>query len=212
MTTLTVHEALNRLKIYDARIKGLIENFTPVALRQQGKLAGTSKTVAAFEKEARATFEQITALINNRRRLKLAVITSNAATVVTIGGVKMTVAEAIEFRKVGLEYLKALSARIEQSYRNIDGLVSRASGSLSKQAEESAIAFFGQSADKKSDDFTKFIAVYLENNSASIFDPINVPEALAELRRQIDQFSTEVDTVLTTANVNTVIEVELSGV
>lgn len=96
MRIITITEALNELKLYDARIRKAISNT---------KLAGAAKKSSArigaitkneFNEHAKASYQSVTDLIANRNTLKSAIVKSNAVTEITVNGKVMTVAEAIE--------------------------------------------------------------------------------------------------------------------
>ena len=116
MRTMTITEALVELKLLDKRIANSdMQDWCIIQLKQDKKtMAG--ETVEEYEKKTKARFQSVKDLITERANIKKAIVKSNADTVVEVGDLKMTVAEAIEY-KTSIEYEKRLLQSLRRSKR-----------------------------------------------------------------------------------------------
>jgi predicted Fe-Mo cluster-binding NifX family protein len=99
MTTITVTDALAELTLLEKRIASAtidLDNNTLIAVIEVGKVPTGYKTREEYQTKARAALQKVDALIVRRRGIKRSLVLSNAATMVTVAGQEMTVAEAIE--------------------------------------------------------------------------------------------------------------------
>ncbi|MGI6050090.1 MAG: hypothetical protein ACOYEI_04575, partial [Acetivibrionales bacterium] len=93
---ISITEALNKLKLYDAKISKAINSHKYVgAAKKSSNMLGV-QTKEVFNNNAKAGYQSVTDLIKNRNKLKSLIVQSNAITEVTINDKVMTVAEAIE--------------------------------------------------------------------------------------------------------------------
>lgn len=176
--TITIQNALNKLKILDKRILSFDEKLIDVIdFRDEVKGFGSKSD---FVKHAKQSYESIRDLIKYRDRIKAEIVKSNATTTIDVGGVKMLVADAIE-RKKSIEYLEHLQTHMSNQLNKVEQHYDK----LKSQTDE------------------KFIDVM----KYELIDPVNLREKLKTLTDEIDNFKTNVDTALTTSNVLTVINV-----
>ena len=93
MVKMTMHQLLALLKRYDDRVDNAINSLSVIAFSEsQVSDEDAAKTVS----ELTSSYDSATHLIDNYYALEAARIKSNAETIVEIGGVKYTVAEAIK--------------------------------------------------------------------------------------------------------------------
>ena len=208
--TMAIHKALAELKILDRRIKKEIQNGSYCAANKHSNDKINGIPIEDFEKSVRGTYDKVTDLINRRKAIKKAVVLSNAKTTVKIADVEYTVAEAIEMKNHGIEFEALLINTMDRQYQQAQAEVNRQNGNnLEERADQYVTAIYGQKEGKTATaDIEKVRKDFLESNSYEIIDPINVPEKLEALRKEIDSFMAEVDSALSVSNALTEITIE----
>jgi hypothetical protein len=206
--TISIADALNRVKVLNARIQAA-QAAPFVALSSADRIPGFASPAAA-ELAIRAAYQSVTGLISNYAKLKAAIVQSNAVTQVTLAGQTMTVAAAIE-RKKSIVFeqtlLQNLTAQFQQTQRTVDSMNTQAAAAAEKQA----IAFFGDKADKTGAEYAQFVASYLRTHQSNMIDPIGIEHVIVQLNSNIQDFLAQVDLTLTTSNVGTMIEIDLAA-
>ena len=124
MRKITVTEGLNKLKLYDSKIKKAIDNLKLIGAKKKSVDKVGVVNVEKFIADAKAAHQSIMDLIRNRNTLKAAIVKSNAITYLEIGDRKMTVAEAIE-RKNSIQYEKELLLAMKAQYGSATVTVKR---------------------------------------------------------------------------------------
>lgn len=206
-----IHRCLSELKTIDSRIEKSIRSFDQVDYKKNSadKLYKTKITIEEFEKTTQSNLASITKLISNRKKIKNAVVLSNASTYVTIAGEEYTVAEAIE-RKMSIELEKSLLRKIKENYNYAVEKVNRYNLDAEQKAETQVNAILG--SDAKTEEKLSTMAKVIENNSWSLVDPIETFKLVEKLEHEIASFETEVDYVLSVSNATTLVEIDLDEV
>ena len=97
MEKMLVTQALNELKLLDSRIEDATNNaIFVIAAKKNEKKVNPNLTKEDFEIRSKAFYQSIMDLIERRKKIKAAIVASNAVTKVTVHDEEMTVAEAIE--------------------------------------------------------------------------------------------------------------------
>lgn len=204
MRRMTVTEGLVELKLLDSRIRKAIGE--PVWMMVVYNKDLNSPSVETFKKDALANYESVLALINNRNAIKSAIVKSNATTTLRIGGMEMTVAEAIE-RKTSIEYEKELL----KTFRNVYAVSERSVQSTNQQVQAKIDNMLNQLAASSKEnvaDAQKAMAEnYMASNGAALVDPLDIKAKIAELDARIDMFLSNIDTALSVTNATTFIEI-----
>lgn len=200
---ITITRALAELKLLDSRINNAIHGsqFIVANKKSAAKVNGIS-TKDEFIAKAKASIQSIEQLIENKKAIKSAIVASNAITEVTIAGVKMTVAEAIE-RKSAIEYEKTLLLVMEQQLRSAQAKYETEQARVQQGLENQLTAVLG-SKDQRSNIGQETIDAvsvpYLRLNEWELINPLKIDEKIAELRKQVEDFEHEVDFVLSESN------------
>lgn len=209
MRAISITEALNELKLYDARIRKAISNIKLVgaAKKSSDKVGIVSKDT--FNERAKADYQSVTDLMANRNALKSAIVKANAVTDVTIAGKTMTRAEAIE-RKNSIEYEESLLLEMKRQYATTMDSVNKENKKVDSKVDELITTLVGRDSDKKlsKEDQEAVEKPYREKNEFEFIDPIGIYDEMLALESDIDGFKSEVDTVLVLSNATSFIEVD----
>lgn len=207
MVRMSIHRALAELKLYDSKIYNKINEFKPVGFQISDKLINNNVGLEDFKRKAEADFQSIKDMINNKNKLKNAIVKSNAETEVTIAGVTMKVADAINFKALN-EYNKLLINSLKMSLNQNISIVNKHNEKVEEAAQKTIEQAYGK--DNKNADLIKStFDQYQKVHAARLIDPLNAEKQIAELEAKLNAFSTEVDAVLSESNGITQIEVDL---
>lgn len=160
------------------------------------------KNQEAYAQEVKAYADSIETLIRRRDALKRAIVVSNAKTHVSIGGVLMTVAEAIE-RKGSIEHEKSLLAKLVQDYGLANNMYERLATAMQSRRDH-------QLAKLTDEEYRATAAAFDSDvmNTPRIVDPLDIRDRIDKLRERIENFENEVDVILSESNGQTQITVE----
>ena len=212
--TMTIHKALAELKTMDARIDKAIREATYVLAVKHSAEKINGVTIADFKDKMKSGYQKANDLMARRDAMKRAIVLSNATTKVKVGGVEMTVAEAIEEKNHGMEFKRTLLTTLTYAYNLAQAEFNRNSGeALEKKAESYVLSVIqSQPKDSKmtvdSDAMKTLRQTYIDNNSYDMLDPINIAKVIEALDAEINEFEADVDAALSVSNALTVIEFE----
>ncbi len=203
---MTITRALVELKTLNKRIMNAIDNLIPVTIVTGKNVPRGFTTREDFEKDVKAKYESVNALIDRRKQIKSKIVTANAVTEVEIAGAKMTIAEAIE-RKSSIALEKSLLGRLSEKYASNLKVHEQAEFKCNDQLQRLLEVNFGKDSKAKSEEIDAISKPYLENNAPRFIDPLDVKKKIEELANEISKFEAEVDVVLSEANAKTEIEI-----
>lgn len=208
MSKITIHRALSELKLLDARINRAISDLNVAGVKKNsGSLvADTRLTPEQFAAQAQSGMDSVLGLIERRDTIKRAIVQSNATTQVEIGGVKYTVAEAIE-RKTSIQYDKALYQKLNQAKTGMMRNYNQLQKSMEDALERQLQVMGGADKTAKSEGLLAFAEGYREQNGYEMIDPLGVDGLVTNMRNDIEAFEADVDSVLSESNAVTFIEV-----
>jgi len=219
--TMTITQALVELKTLDARIHRAINDGTYVAYytgtaQKIEPRFGTS--VEDFTKRAGSKLQSVLDLIERRKRIKSAVVISNAGVKagdgyelrkITIGGKEMTIAEALERKNSSIAYDEALLAKLESDYALALSKVQTLQKELDRNVEDFVRVSFGTEATKhRSAEQQASVDAYTAQRQPILLDPLGIRDMIDKLRTEIEDFKAEVDYALVVANTQTTIEID----
>jgi len=205
---ISITEALNKLKLYDAKISKAINSHKYVgAAKKSSNMLGV-QTKEVFNSKAEAGYQSVTDLIKNRNKLKSLIVQSNAITEVTINDKVMTVAEAIE-RKNSIQYEIDLLNTLKLQYATATSTVNAENKKVDTQIDKLLETFVGKDTDKKAtkEDQAAITEPYREKNEFELVDPLNIYDEIQKLEAEIDGFNSSVNTALVLSNATTFIEI-----
>ena len=214
---MTVHKALCELKMLDKRINESIMSAEFCRANKHSNVKIDGGTIAEYEAAAVSKYQSTMDMIVRRDAIKRAVVASNAATEVTIGGNRYTVADAVELRRHGLSYRRTLLQAMTLQLKRVRSAIEQKNGEeLTRAADKMVEVYYGRQTDVKAitEEMKATREKFIEDNTYELLDPIRVENRIRELDKEITAFETEVDSALSVSNAVTEITVsyETDGV
>lgn len=206
MERVTIHRALAELKLIGSRIDKGLEELKPVGLSQKNKLVDGVYNEEKFKTDSVAKFQSIQDLIQRRIAIKSAIVISNADTMVLIGGKTMSVSDAITMKAL-IGSKKLLAQLLRKKFQVVKSNMEKNNAVVDANAMHLAEAALGKEGVKLQDnDVEKVTGLFLEQNKFSIVDAIGVEDAADKIEKEVADFESEVDAVLSESNAITTIE------
>lgn len=208
--TMNVHQALAELKMMDKRIEAATREPEWVVINKHSNTKINGVEVKDYVEDIKSKYKKVQDLIRRRDAIKRAVVNSNAVTKVTVAGVEYTVAEAIDRKNNGVEYLKKLVLRLNHDYVMAKTNADRANGSdLERRADDHVKIMVGNSDMKGATaEAVRLREEFIKAQTTDIIDPIGVLAEIEKLNEEINSFLMNVDAALSVSNAVTTITVE----
>lgn len=208
MEKMLVTQALNELKLLDGRIDRAISTGRFVtSAKLIEKKVNSITTKEEFSELAKASIQSANDLIERRKKIKAAVVVSNAKTTVDVNGVMMTVADAIE-RKNSIEYEEDLLAKLKSQLSDANNTVMRKNIDMEVQINKIIEASYGKDSKQKinPEDYDAIAKPYKLNNEYGLVDPLGIENLIRKMEEDIQGFKSNVDSALQISNCTTYIE------
>ena len=209
MEEMSVTKALAELKLLDKRINKEISNLDAITTAKKGcKKIDGMQTEEEFIETAKNQYKSILDLIERRKEIKAAIVESNAKTILNVAGIEMTRAEAIE-RKDSIQYEIDLLNRMKDNYNKTISTYNYKNEEVQEKLNNLLEISLGKEGNRKAskEDIENISAPFLEQNEWKIIDPLNIKGAIEALEKDIDNFLSEVDFVLSESNTITKIKI-----
>jgi hypothetical protein len=205
MTQISITRALAEIKSLNDRIEKGTRGAVFITTTVGGKTTnGTDLQTTA--NALKANLQSVRDLIARRQAVKAAVIRSNSETIVTINGVQMTVAEAIE-RKGSIDKERTLLAVLNQQLGQVRLVVERKNIEMQQRIDSMVMTAVGKERKATEEELDAISKPYAASNITAPLDPSGLEEVVAKMAADIDGFIFEVDFVLSEANAKTTINV-----
>lgn len=203
-----VTKALTEIKKLDKQISKLTQQGQFILTATRGRIAGFTSTEEAST-VVRSNLDKIRDLMRRRAAIKAKVTASNAATVVTIAGKEMTVAEAIE-RKASIEQDETLLRVMKQQFNKAVDAQAKHEHMVQVEIDRKVEQVFGNVKKVDSNDATyNTIQEQVQKaNKFELIDPNQLAKTIEALETEIDDFKANVDVELSVANATTEIEID----
>lgn len=133
-------------------------------------------------------------------------VRSNAVTRVTINGVEMSVAEAIE-RKGSIDKERALLAVLTQQLGQTRATVERQNAQMTQRLDTMIQAAVGKDRKATTEEIEAISVPYTTSNVTALLDPSGLEAVIEKMTKDIDGFVFEVDFALSEVNASTKIDV-----
>lgn len=207
---MNVHQALAELKTMEKRITTAIREPEWVVSNKHSNTKIGGVPVEDWKESVKSQHQKVMDLIRRRDAIKRAVVNSNAVTKVLVAGVEYTVAEAIDRKNNGTQFLAMLAQRIAHDHTMAKTNADRANGpELERRADEHVKVMFGNSDMKGSTVEAKRVRdEFIEAQTMELVDPIGALKVIEALDEEVTSFMTNVDAALSVSNAITKIVVE----
>ena len=217
MTKMLVTQALDERDLLVKKIDDKISKarFVDTIQRNEELVMDARVPRKEFEKQAKASLQQIMDLIERYQRLDAAIVASNAENKGETAFGTFTVAGAIALRarlkgngiydEDGM-FERNLMAILSKQY---DGAVRVADGknkALETQAESMRLSILGKDNKAKDPKPLEVVDAYIRENTTEIIDPLDAQKKRQELKDRIDTLLSELDTRIKVSNATTMIE------
>ena len=207
--TMNVHEALTELKMLEKRIPAETRAVVWVIANKHANTMVNGVKLTDVTERIKSQYQKVRDLIRRRDAIKRAVVQSNAVTKVTVAGVEYTVAEAIDLRNHGMEFLGNLQEQMVKDYRLAERNAQNENFNLESRADSYMKTMIGNSDTKNMSAENRATRdAFIAAQTVELVDPIGVLTLAAELDEQINTFLSKVDSALSTSNALTTITVE----
>lgn len=206
--TMSVHEGLAKLKLYDQKINQMLRNVPPMTVTIRNKdttVYGVTKE--QFKINAESFIHSFTALMENKAKLKGEIVRSNATTLVTIGGVEYTVADAIE-RKKSMNILGTFNSTLTYSFNTETNKYNNACDRFQTDFEKFLTSLGGDTNKRKVEEIDLLRKSFEEQNGSMFYNPLDIAKVINTNTEIFDDFMTEVDFRLSESNALTKITVD----
>ena len=218
MTKMLVTQALDERDLLVKKIDDKIgkARFVDTIQRNEELVMDARVPRKEFEKQAKASLQQIMDLINRYQKIDAAIITSNAKTMIQTSVGKLSVAGAIALRariqSMGSyaeegDFENNLSNQMEQEYNLRVKYADAKNQKLQETAEQMRLSILGRDSKTKDDKPLDVVDAYIKENTTELVDPIGVKEKADEIRLKRDDLLTELNTQIKVSNATTFVEI-----
>jgi hypothetical protein len=205
---MSVHRALAEIKLYEKKIDAAMHSQFVVANKVSNKNIG-GRSVEEVRKLIQGNFDSVKALIENRKRIKQALVISNAATKVAIAGKEYSVAEAIE-RKTSVSLDSEFLETLKNQFTEANNKVERNNAELPTKLETYLVSVLGDKASRDPENVKMHTKVFEDGNKFELIDPAKIANFIVEYEKEIAEFLSQVDYGLSEVNATTFLNVDLT--
>lgn len=206
---ISIHRALSELKTLDKRIEKAIMEFEPVGIGQSDNPINQIYRAEDFNSKVKGEYQSITDLINRRETIKKKIVESNALTEIEIGGKTMRVADAIVYKDVTLKAKVQLINHLSGKFRQALSRVASTNEKVEENLQRVVEVTLGKDAAKvKPEEYEELCKKFRGLNQFKVADPLQIEKEIAQLEKEINDFSVDVDAKLSESNALTFIQID----
>lgn len=202
--SLSVARALVELKTLDNRINKLINSTVWITYKTKNR--NYNMTEDEFSKKTSGDYQSVNDLIKRRNSIKNAIILSNAMTNVQIGGQTMTVAQAIEYKQT-INYKQMLLEKFKYQRQHVIVDSESHRQKVQLKIDDNIKIICGKDTRPDANTIQTISEGISKGDPIDIFDPLDLEETIKKLETEIEEFSANVDYVLSESNALTLITV-----
>ncbi len=204
MSNLSVARALVELKTLDSRINKLIVNSNFIICKTKNK--NYQYNEVDFKKMVESEYQSLNDLIIRRDSVKNAIVMSNSKTEVEIGGRKMTVSQAIEFKNT-IQYKRTIldTMKRQRQSATVDSESHRQK--VQQKIDDNIKIVCGKDTKPDASTIQTITESISKSDPIEVFDPLNLDKVIKDLETEIEDFSANVDYVLSESNALTQITI-----
>jgi len=213
-----VTQALDERDLLVKKIRDKIEKatFTDVKKHNEKNVLDRRVTEEVFRQEAESAYQQIVDLIERFQKIDVAIVASNAMTMIHTSFGDYTVAGAISLRG----RLRETGSYIEDAdfeqylYEKMKDELDRRlltieskNKQLENTAENMRLSILGKDTKAKDDKPLEVVTTYVNENTSELVDPLDVKKKIEEIKEKRDKLLAELDTQIKVSNATTFIEI-----
>jgi hypothetical protein len=203
--TLSIARALVELKTLDARIHKMIDQTTWTLYKTKNKNYLMNED--DFKKKTLSEFQSLNDLIKRKNMVKNAIVLSNANTTVKVGDQVMTVAQAIEYKNI-IVYKQILLDNLKRQRQMVVVDSENHRQKVQMKIDENIKIICGKDSKPDANVLQTVTDGITKGDPIEIFDPLNLEEVIKKLETEIEEFTANIDYVLSESNALTLITVE----
>ena len=216
MEKMLVTQALDEKDLLLKKINDKIQkaSFVEIIKHNEEKTAEKHIDRAVYSRDAEAAYQQINDLIVRYQKIEIALVASNAATMVETTYGTFTVAGAIALRARlkdmgtdGADFEGSLCNKMKDEYDLRIQLADRKNKQLQETAEQMRLSILGKDTKVKDDKPLEVVETYVRENTTELLDPIKVADKIEFLKEKTETLLRELDTQIKVSNATTFIEI-----
>jgi hypothetical protein len=212
-----VTQALDERDLLVKKIQDKIAaaSFTDVKKHNEQKVIDRRVVEETFRQEAESAYQQIMDLIDRYQQIDVAIVASNAATMIHTSFGDYTIAGAISLRSrmrgkgsyddADFELSLYMKMKDELDKRLIS--IESKNKMLESTAESMRLSILGKDTKVKDDKPLDVVTAYVQENTAELVDPLDVQKKLGEIQEKRAKLLSELDTQIKVSNATTFLEI-----
>lgn len=201
MESMTLVKGLAELKLLDKRLKKKKGAFVPCAVERGQILQLKSRpSKTEFERNTSGAWQSMQALLDRRRKIRVALIKANSSAEVHIAGTLYTIAEALEMKRV-IKFEQEVVTELRSQLAGATAMTDRLKNSNGNELGDILETVFAKKETQILDvDHQELSDRYREVHAVEIVDPVGIDTMLREMEAEIVPFLKEVDACIAEAN------------
>jgi hypothetical protein len=199
---MSIHKALCELKVIGDRIEKTMGKIPFVLANEHANRKIQGIPIEEFIAQIKSTHQSTVDLIARREAIKCAVVKSNAVTKVTVAGKEYTVAEAIEMKNHGMDFIRMLKTKLSSELDRAKRLAEMANGQNLENRADGYIKNLYGTTDMKNltEEANAARKTFIEQHTTELVDPLKAADMVTTLENQFYDFMSEVDAALSVSN------------
>ena len=200
--TMSIHKALCELKVIGDRIEKTMGKVPFVLANEHANRKIQGIPIEEFIAQIKSAHQSTVDLIARREAIKCAVVKSNAVTKVTVAGKEYTVAEAIEMKNHGMDFIRMLKSKLSSELDRAKRLAEMANGQNLENRADGYIKNLYGTTDMKNltEEANAARKTFIEQHTTELVDPLKAADMVTALENQFYDFMSEVDAALSVSN------------
>lgn len=210
--TMTVYQALEKLKILENRVQNLTPSgiFSCVGIRKRDKEESSEGIdLKMFGQTLQSTYDKQGAILKNYIELKSAINSSNATTIITVAGKEYTIANAL-VRKRLITKERSYWKKMRDDVQSCVNMVNSNNSKVDTDVNNRIDNILRESKNKNAAEIEVLRATFSEGRYYDVYDPMDIATKSEQMLEELDEFEKDIHYALTQANVNTTIEVDFA--
>ena len=200
--TMSITQALAELKLLRKRFENCLEDAEFVTLKTKAR----QLDVAAFGVAARASYQSYRDLLSRYNRIKAAIVVSNATAKVTVAGREYTLAEAVE-RKRTIATERECLRKMQEQWQRTQSEYEAHQREQQLRVDRLMMQELGKDKQTNVEVAKSLQEAFLDSNKAEVVDPLKLEGLIREFKKELEDFETNVDWVLSESNGRTMVTV-----